>query len=394
MKRIHLLAFFVFVFCALSAQDKISIEYGPYLQNVEEHEVSIVWKSSRESVGWVEIAPDDGTNFYEKERTRYFDTANGLKNVSSVHSVRISGLDSGTTYRYRVYSQEVLSHKGIQVTYGSVAATDVYRKKPLEFTTNSKSVENFSFVVVNDIHGRSDDMVTLLKAAGYEKSAFVVFNGDMVSEFKDEEHIFNGFMSDAVDLFAKEKPLYYVRGNHETRGEYASSFQDYFCPEKPSLYFTVSYGPAFFICLDTGEDKPDSDIEYSGITAYDGYRSVEAEWLKSVVVSDEFRNAQYRIVLCHMPPVSSEGGIWHGGKEVLDKFVPILNGRDVSVMFCGHAHSYSYHNPSDLIDFPVLVNDDETVLRVDVSEDEMTMNVVDKAGKTVQMEKVGHCHKF
>lgn len=387
MKRIALSVLFVYLFWAAAAQDKISIEYGPFLQNVEENEATVVWKSSKESVGWVEIAPDDGSNFYETERPRYFDTSIGLKNVSCVHSVRITGLESGTTYRYRIYSQEVLSHKGIQVTYGRTAATDVYRKEPLEFTTCSKGVEKFSFVVVNDIHGRSEDMVALLKAADYGNSAFVVFNGDMVSEFKDEKHIFDGFMNDAVNLFAKEKPLYYVRGNHETRGEYAEFFQKYFCPEKPALYFTVSYGPAFFICLDTGEDKPDSDIEYSGITAYDDYRRVEAEWLKTVVESDEFKNAKYRIVLCHMPPVPKKGGMWHGSREVLEKFVPILNDRDVSLMLCGHLHSYSRHNPSASTDFPIIVNDNESALRVDLSEGGIAVNVIDKTGRIVKVEK-------
>lgn len=42
-------------------------------------------------------------------------------------------------------------------------------------------------------------------------------------------------------------------------------------------------GPVCFIFLDTGEDKPDSDIEYSGITDYDRYRTEQAQWLAQAV---------------------------------------------------------------------------------------------------------------
>lgn len=41
------------------AQEQIKIKHGPYLQNLKETEVTIVWLSDKPSIGWVEIAPDD-----------------------------------------------------------------------------------------------------------------------------------------------------------------------------------------------------------------------------------------------------------------------------------------------------------------------------------------------
>ncbi len=110
--------------CPLLAS--IRIIHGPYLQNVGEREATLVWISDSPSVGWVETAPDDGTHFYARERPKTYDTHIGIKRTGRIHTVRLTGLEPGTRYRYRVCVQEVTAHKGNRVTYGDMAATDVY----------------------------------------------------------------------------------------------------------------------------------------------------------------------------------------------------------------------------------------------------------------------------
>ena len=75
-----------------SFADGIAITHGPYLQNVGETEATFVWVANKPSIGWVELAPDDGTNYYAVERPKYFDTTNGVKNTSTLHSVKVKGL--------------------------------------------------------------------------------------------------------------------------------------------------------------------------------------------------------------------------------------------------------------------------------------------------------------
>ena len=135
----------------LTAQDAIRLLHGPYLQNLKETEVTLVWEVSKVSIACVELAPDDGSSFYRTERFKVFDTAHGVKNVSKVHSVRITGLNPGTSYRYRVFAQEVLSRKGENVYYGDVAATSIYDSRSLNFTTNDAGKKSVSFVMLNDI---------------------------------------------------------------------------------------------------------------------------------------------------------------------------------------------------------------------------------------------------
>jgi len=371
------LGFFVMSF----AQERIAIKHGPYLQNLKETEVTIVWVANKPSIGWVELALDDNSNYYEQERPKYFNVTNGVKNTSLVHAVKITGLNPGTKYRYRIYSQEVLEHQSWEIIYGRVAATSVYRVEPLSFTTSDRNKPETSFIMINDIHGRAEDIPKLLKVAGYETADMVIFNGDMMSQLTDEAGLFSGFMDASIDLFAKDIPMYYARGNHETRGPFATSFQHYFSPKEPHLYYLVRQGPVCFIVLDTGEDKPDSDIEYSGITDYDNYRTEQARWLREAVKSKDFTEAKFKIVIAHMPPVTGRP-LWHGQKEVLEKFVPVLNEAGVDVMLCAHLHRHLNHKPDADIKFPVIANAHNTVLKGITKNNQLEL-VVNMDGKTV-----------
>ena len=179
--------------------------------------------------------------------------------------------------------------------------------------------------------------------------------------------------------------MYYTRGNHETRGEFATSLQKYFCPKESHLYYTFRQGPVCFIVLDTGEDKPDSDIEYSGITDYDGYRTEQVEWMKQLYKNEDFNGAAFKVVIAHMPP-SVSPDIWHGQKEVLEKFVPILNVLKVDLMLCGHLHRNVYEEKSQLIQFPVLVNSNNSAVEVHATDTKLDVKVVDVDGKVVDQK--------
>jgi Icc-related predicted phosphoesterase len=371
---------FVFVVLGAFAQEKLVITHGPYLQHLGENGVTIIWTTNKNAVSWVELAPDDNTHFYLKERPKYFSAEYGFKDVSTLHIIRLSNLTPGTTYRYRVYSQEVLSHQGTKVQYGTVAATNVYSAKPLKFTTVDSAKEmDISFVMVNDIHGRSDLLENLLIKGDHTTADFIFFNGDMVSDMQSEEQLFSGFMDKAVDLFAKEKPMYYARGNHETRGNFANTFPKYFASPSGKLYYLLRRGPVCFVVLDCGEDKPDSDMEYSGIVAFDQYRDAERDWLREAIKSPEFIDAPFKVAIVHMPPF----GGWHGEDEVWSKFVPLLNEAKIDVMLCGHMHKHMNQQSGNGINFPVLVNSNNAVVRAEATSTLLDLKVISEKGEQV-----------
>ena len=209
MKKFQILIAFLWLSVCLAGavESKIQLVHGPYLQNLGPDEVTIVWLSDKPSVGWVELAPDDDTNFYATERPKYYDARNGVKNTSTIHTVKLKGLKPGTNYRYRVFVQEVLSHIGHKIIYGNYASTDVYSKKPLMFKTSDPEDNSVSFAMVNDIHGKNDVLTNLVSKCDLKKTDFFLFNGDMVSVFNEENHIFDGFMDTATKLFASEIPM-------------------------------------------------------------------------------------------------------------------------------------------------------------------------------------------
>jgi 3',5'-cyclic AMP phosphodiesterase CpdA len=288
-------------------------------------------------------------------------------------------LKPGTSYRYRIYSQEVLSHKGTDVLYGKAVASDVFRNKPFEFVTNDITRGKISFVMLNDIHERNEVMENLLKGTDWQNTDLVLFNGDMVNDLRSEDQLFGSFMDTAVRLFATKIPMYYARGNHETRGNFATAFPDYFPGPSGNLYYLFRQGPVCFVVLDCGEDKPDSDIEYSGIVAFDDYREKEVQWLKEVLQSDTFNDAFYKVVVAHIPPF----GGWHGEQEVAERFVPLLNAAGADVMLCGHLHRYVRQNPKPGQDFPVIVNSNNTVLKAYADRNSLEIKILNLKGALV-----------
>ena len=134
-KALLLLSGLVMWFGAAAQSDDFKITGGPYLQMLGEHEVTIVWATNRDAVSWVEIAPDNDEHFYATERPKFFQTDMGRKVVGTLHRVHVTGLEKGTTYRYRIYSKEVTAQTDYYVQYGKTAASNVYDVKPFYFTT-------------------------------------------------------------------------------------------------------------------------------------------------------------------------------------------------------------------------------------------------------------------
>ena len=380
MKQIlALLIIFTSLLCAVAQNNSVRIMYGPYLQNIDTNEATITWVTDTPSVGWIELAHDGNDSFYNYERQRYYDTTDGIKNISTIHSVTIKGLSSNTTYRYRTYAQAVVSHEGNRVMYGDYAATNVYSQEPLRFTTLCHEAEQVSFAVINDIHGDNNRMSNLIAQCDLSATDLFIFNGDMASMYNSEEQIFGDFVNTAVSTFAGETPFYYTRGNHETRGSYAHKFHDYFSTGSSSLYYTFRQGPVLFVILDSGEDKADSDIEYYGLVEYDNYRTRQAEWLEGVINSEAYRNAPLKVVVSHIPPM----GDWHGNNEVKNKFVEVLRQAAPDIMLCAHEHELIYSESNSNTPFPILINAHNTIVKVKATQSNMQIDIVDEKGKTI-----------
>ncbi len=360
----------------------IRIISGPYLQNVGTDEATVVWRTDKPSTAWVEIAPDDKTSFYATSRPKTFETDMGRAVIGTLHKVTLRGLKPATNYRYRIFSEEVLNQNHYHVDYGGIAATDVYLKEPLMFTTAASDKTTANFIMINDIHADSLKFADLLKSYDKVANDFVLLNGDMVSFMNNEDQLFGGFINQASKAFASEKQFVMVRGNHESRGALAKDYMKYFPSNTGKPYFTFTDGPIFFVVLDGGEDKPDDDIEYSRTSFADDYRLEQAAWLKDVVNSPEFKAAPFKVAVVHVPPVLDT---WHGSLHAKEVIVPILNAAGIDLMLCGHQHVLRYAEAGkEGTDFPVLINSHDTVVEANADSKEMNLTVKNRAGEVLK----------
>lgn len=385
-----MLIIFVLVPGLLLAQAKpFSINHGPYLQYLTENEVTIVWTTTGEAVSWVEFYTDDGSHFYQTERPKYYSASNGLKVIGKIHKVTLTNLKPGTRYLYRVYSKEVLDRNYSNPVFGRTTATDVYRRQPLAFRTMESNKEKTFCVVLADMHNSSSKIAGLLADVKWDETDFVVSNGDFIGTLNREEDLFSGGLDTCVSIFATSKPIYLIRGNHETRGNFAYELKNYLHSPNGEYFYTFKSGKTLFIVLDGGEDKPDSDIEYNELVDFDPYRSKVADWLKKVTESDEFESSEYKIVFNHIPPFFPGRSAWHGDTEVREKYVPILNKAGIDLMISGHTHRYALiDRKTGENEFPIIVMNNNCRMDLLIDDTGIHATITDLEKKMLLKQKI------
>lgn len=373
----HLLLGLLLLFC-VSAKG-IKVTHGPWICDMDSTGVTIVWVTDVPGISYVEMATDSTDHFYSKTRKRYYAAEAGRRILTdSVHCVRIRGLKPDSKYRYRVVTQALKDWCNDDwVTLGGLAWSDVWKKKPYEFKTYPAKPREITFLVLNDIHERPQFMKELCKNVDLKKLDFVLLNGDMSNRIRSQKHIMDAYLDTCVSMFATDVPLFFNRGNHELRGEFADYLNRYF-PTNNSKYYRLQHVAGVdFLFIDSGEDKPDADLEYCGIVECDQYREEQERWLRSL--QEEKKIGKYPVVVfSHMPPTLKN---WHGPLHMQETLTPELNKMNVSVMLSGHLHRFDYQEPNEVINFPNLVNSNNTYLLCHIANGRMEVDYVGLTNK-------------
>ncbi len=373
----HLLLGLLLLFC-VSAKG-IKVTHGPWICDMDSTGVTIVWVTDVPGISYVEMATDSTDHFYSKTRKRYYAAEAGRRILTdSVHCVRIRGLKPDSKYRYRVVTQALKDWCNDDwVTLGGLAWSDVWKKKPYEFKTYSAKPREITFLVLNDIHERPQFMKELCKNVDLKKLDFVLLNGDMSNRIRSQKHIMDAYLDTCVSMFATDVPLFFNRGNHELRGEFADYLNRYFPTNNGKYYRLQHVAGVDFLFIDSGEDKPDADLEYCGIVECDQYREEQERWLRSL--QEEKKIGKHPIVVfSHMPPTLKN---WHGLLHMQETLTPELNKMNVSVMLSGHLHRFDYQEPNEVINFPNLVNSNNTYLLCHIANGKMEVDYVGLTNK-------------
>lgn len=373
----HLLLGLLLLFC-VSAKG-IKVTHGPWICDMDSTGVTIVWVTDVPGISYVEMATDSTDHFYSKTRKRYYAAEAGRRILTdSVHCVRIRGLKPDSKYRYRVVTQALKDWCNDDwVTLGGLAWSDVWKKKPYEFKTYPAKPREITFLVLNDIHERPQFMKELCKNVDLKKLDFVLLNGDMSNRIRSQKHIMDAYLDTCVSMFATDVPLFFNRGNHELRGEFADYLNRYFPTNNGKYYRLQHVAGVDFLFIDSGEDKPDADLEYCGIVECDQYREEQERWLRSL--QEEKKIGKYPIVVfSHMPPTLKN---WHGPLHMQETLMPELNKMNVSVMLSDHLHRFDYQEPNEIINFPNLVNSNNTYLLCHIANGKMEVDYVGLTNK-------------
>lgn len=373
----HLLLGLMLLFC-VSAKG-IKVTHGPWICDMDSTGVTIVWVTDVPGISYVEMATDSTDHFYSKTRKRYYAAEAGRRILTdSIHCVRIRDLKPDSKYRYRVVTQALKDWCNDDwVTLGGLAWSDVWKKKPYEFKTYPAKPREITFLVLNDIHERPQFMKELCKNVDLKKLDFVLLNGDMSNRIRSQKHIMDAYLDTCVSMFATDVPLFFNRGNHELRGEFADYLNRYFPTNNGKYYRLQHVAGVDFLFIDSGEDKPDADLEYCGIVECDQYREEQERWLRSL--QEEKKIGKHPIVVfSHMPPTLKN---WHGPLHMQETLTPELNKMNVSVMLSGHLHRFDYQEPNEIINFPNLVNSNNTYLLCHIANGKMEVDYVGLTNK-------------
>lgn len=319
----------------------------PYLQNPTNGGMTIMWETTIPTYSWVEYGRD--TAHLEMVRPLVDGQAEFTK---SIHKVRLDKLQPGERYWYRVCSQEILFYGGYHKTFGNTAKSPLYT-----FEAPASDSDSFTAIIFNDLHQKDDVFKALFEQVKDVDYDFVVFNGDCIDDPKDRDQATRYIKLLTETVGGESIPTFFIRGNHEIRNAYSIGLRDHFDYAGGRTFGAFNWGDTRIVILDCGEDKKDDHREYSGLNDFTHLRLEQVDFIKEELASREFKEADKRILLHHIPIYG-----WKNGNLCEPLWRPMLDNAPFDLAVNAHMHWYAFHpvgsceNP-----YPVIVGGGKSV---------------------------------
>ena len=330
------------------------IDSPPLLQNPCEDSMNVVWAIKANATGYVEFG--DTPELGQKAVTDHF----GLNPYDDRFlQTRITGLAPGKTYYYRTVTVPIDFKNAYNIVPGETVFSRVYR-----FTTPDSNASNATFSVINDTHQNTPVLAKLMPKLDELKADYTVWNGDLINDYYTDEQVITNIARPADAAFAAEKPLLFVRGNHDYRGPWCRNLPRLLTPwchadlkyRNLGYNFAFRQGPLAIISLDTGEDKPDAHPVFSGMVQYEHNMYRQAEWLEETLKRQDIASAPYIVAFCHIPlceprPNANPGTTLEGYASYsglgLKLWGSLLDQAGVQIIISAHQHSYRFSEPGE-----------------------------------------------
>ncbi|MBE6372397.1 MAG: hypothetical protein E7055_10045 [Lentisphaerae bacterium] len=299
----------------------------------------------------------------------------------------LTGLEPDTVYQYRALRRLPREFRQAQ--------PDAVR----EFRTFSSEKQAFSFWMMSDTHVPKRAKLRLLRTLLAKRSE--LRKADLFFHLGDFNSYLDNVQLELFDSFLKLIPagqfITGLRGNHEFDGWQATHFLKYLSSPDHKSYHAFRIGEIFFLGLDTGhhlpKDSKNSFQRYTGLNELDTLLEEQREWLETVVRSEDFRTAKYRIVMGHVAPHSLPDGFKHMVPRLRRMTAKFFRGDPtpypIDLWIAGHTHLYQVSPAAPKWRFPMIVLGggskkyyEGAAFYFKVNAQGITFEVIDTAGKT------------
>lgn len=232
------------------------------------------------------------------------------------HTIKLSGLEKGAKYSYRVGDAE----RGWWSEAGVIE-------------TATGGDEGFTFFYITDPQAQRPDhyerfaQVIETASAEYPDARFIVSAGDNVDEAENIKH-WNYLLNSTDKLLSL--PYMPTTGNHEDEASVIT--ENFVIPNIPEqdletgVYYSYDYNDVHFTVLNTNDDDGDK------------LGDAQLEWLKNDIKSSD---AKWKIVVLHKALYSNgshfDDGEVEGMRKQLGTLLPYLG---VDLVLQGHDHVY------------------------------------------------------
>jgi len=273
---------------------RVLLEVGPYTQNVDDNNVTIVWESSIPTIN---------------NRVKY---------------------GKNTSYGYVEYGSSGTIHHEITIsppfTSGHYkVVSDGMESGDFEFRLASHcySTQEFKCVIFGDSRGTWDNYVhatEVANAVNAESPNFVIHGGDMVDDGRVQIQ-WDSWLA-LMGPLMQNSTLFGVIGNHEWK---CNRYYEIFSLPNNEMWYSFDYGPCHFTILDNYEPWNVDSSQY--------------EWLEDDLSSTDL---PFKFV-CFHEPIYCSGG--HSPRtDVRAVWEPIFNNYNVTLVFQSHCHYYQRTN--------------------------------------------------
>ncbi|MBR1917832.1 MAG: endonuclease/exonuclease/phosphatase family protein [Bacteroidaceae bacterium] len=336
----------------------------PYLQDPRHTEMTVMFQTNSVCHTWVEYGEDSLTTQRARTMLDGQEVCYRLDN-----RIRLTNLKPGQRYYYRVCVVGLTKKSSYTTVLGDTLRTPFYSfKTPVAKSQSRKAAKDgskfspstfqlfnssdFTALVFNDLHQVKavyDTLRTLIKDVDYD---FVIFNGDCLPEPTDYSDAVKMIHNCADPINGAEKPVIFIRGNHEIRNFYSAGMHDLIGYRDDKTYGAFTWGGTRFVILDAGEDKPDTTPVYAGLNDFTQLRQDQADFLRAELKSKDFRKAANRVLISHIPVFGNDDKY----RPCTELWGPIVKDQPFNIAIGAHNHELKwYAHGTEGASFPVLI---------------------------------------